>query len=87
MSQEEALLEIQGMHCMGCSANIEHYLRRLEGVRRAKVDFKTRRATIAFDRSMITLDQIVTSAIFCEPSNFIVRLLEPGNTSISHETI
>jgi copper chaperone CopZ len=50
---ETASFEIQGMTCaMGCAATIEKKLAETEGVKEAKVDFDTKTATVAFDKTV-----------------------------------
>lgn len=50
---ETASFEIQGMTCaMGCAATIEKKLTETEGVKEAKVDFETKTATVAFDKTV-----------------------------------
>jgi len=50
---ETASFEIEGMTCaMGCAATIEKKLTETEGVKEAKVDFDTKTATVAFDKTV-----------------------------------
>lgn len=50
---ETASFEIEGMTCaMGCAATIEKKLAETEGVKEAKVDFETKTATVAFDKTV-----------------------------------
>lgn len=50
---ETASFEIEGMTCaMGCAATIEKKLAEKEGVKEAKVDFETKTATVAFDKTV-----------------------------------
>lgn len=50
---EKASFEIEGMTCaMGCAATIEKKLAETEGVKEAKVDFETKTATVAFDKTV-----------------------------------
>lgn len=50
---ETASFEIKGMTCaMGCAATIEKKLAETEGVKEAKVDFETKTATVAFDKTV-----------------------------------
>jgi periplasmic mercuric ion binding protein len=50
---ETASFEIEGMTCaMGCAATIEKKLTDMEGVKEAKVDFETKTATVAFDKTV-----------------------------------
>lgn len=50
---ETASFEIEGMTCaMGCAATIEKKLAETEGVKEAKVDFESKTATVAFDKTV-----------------------------------
>lgn len=50
---ETASFQIEGMTCaMGCAATIEKKLAETEGVKEAKVDFETKTATVAFDKTV-----------------------------------
>lgn len=50
---QTASFEIEGMTCaMGCAATIEKKLAEADGVKEAKVDFETKTATVAFDKTV-----------------------------------
>jgi len=56
---QTATFEIEGMTCaMGCAATIEKKLAETEGVKEAKVDFETKTATIAFDKTVNNQESI-----------------------------
>ena len=49
---EKASFEIEGMSCaVGCAAKIEKDLANLPGVKTAKVDFETKKATVEYDNA------------------------------------
>lgn len=49
---EKASFEIEGMSCaVGCAAKIEKDLAKLPGVKAAKVDFETKKATVEYDNA------------------------------------
>lgn len=49
---EKASFEIEGMSCaVGCAAKIEKDLANLPGVKSAKVDFETKKATVEYDNA------------------------------------
>ena len=56
---EQLRLEIEGMTCASCVARVEKALNGLEGVDRASVNLATERATVAFDRSQLGVDQLI----------------------------
>ena len=56
---EQLRLEIEGMTCASCVARVEKALNGLDGVDRASVNLATERATVAFDRSQIGVDQLI----------------------------
>ena len=56
---QTATFEIEGMTCaMGCAATIEKKLAETEGVKEAKVDFETKTATVAFDKTVNNQESI-----------------------------
>ena len=48
-----AKLKIEGMHCAGCAGGIVNQLKRLKGVREAKVDAKTKLGEVKYDPSAV----------------------------------
>ena len=56
---EQLRLEIEGMTCASCVARVEKALNGLDGVDRASVNLATERATVAFDRSQLGVDQLI----------------------------
>lgn len=49
---EKASFEIEGMSCaVGCAAKIEKDLAKLPGVKSAKVDFESKKATVEYDNA------------------------------------
>ncbi|HUS80201.1 MAG TPA: heavy metal translocating P-type ATPase, partial [Armatimonadota bacterium] len=59
--QERLRLEIAGMHCAACAANVERALRRVEGVESATVNFADESASVAFDPQVAAADDLVAA--------------------------
>lgn len=57
----ETNLKIEGMHCAGCSTRLEKVLNNLEGVEIAKVSLEEKKATIKYDETKISLENIKES--------------------------
>lgn len=57
----ETNLKIEGMHCAGCSTRLEKVLKNLEGVEIAKVILEEKKATIKYDETKISLENIKES--------------------------
>ena len=57
----ETNLKIEGMHCTGCSTRLEKVLNNLEGVETAKVSLEEKKATIKYDETKISLENIKES--------------------------
>mgnify|MGYP004674133287 CR=1 FL=1 len=55
---KEIKLNIEGMHCTGCSLRLERVLNNLEGVKSATVNFEEKQATIIFDINTINEKKI-----------------------------
>lgn len=54
-----ASFEIEGMTCeVGCANLIEGKLNKLEGITEAKVDFKTKTATVTYDADKVNQEKI-----------------------------
>lgn len=58
---KETNLKIEGMHCAGCSTRLEKVLNNLEGVETAKVSLEEKKATIKYDETKISLENIKES--------------------------
>ncbi len=58
---KETNLKIEGMHCTGCSTRLEKVLNNLEGVEIAKVSLEEKKATIKYDETKISLENIKES--------------------------
>lgn len=57
----QCALKVSGMTCGGCAGMVEKRLLKLEGVRAAKVEFKTGEAQVEFDSKKTTLENIVAA--------------------------
>ena len=52
-------LSVNGMHCASCIASIEKGLSALHGVKKANVNFATEKATVEFDGSLVSSQDLV----------------------------
>ncbi len=57
--QKVITLDVTGMTCASCSARIEKGLSRTPGVKQATVNLATERATVAFDPSLLDVQNII----------------------------
>ena len=55
---KEIKLEIEGMHCTGCSNRLEKVLNNIEGVTSAQVNFNEKSAIVNFDEGKVTIEKI-----------------------------
>ena len=55
---QTVVLEVTGMHCASCSANIEKALNRLDGVRSATVNLATEKATVELLPHQVRIDDL-----------------------------
>lgn len=55
---KEIILNIEGMHCTGCSNRLTKVLNNIEGVESAEVSFETKKATIKYDESKVSVETI-----------------------------
>ena len=52
-------MNIEGMMCaVGCAATIEKNLNKTEGIKSAKVDFETKKATLTFDAELLNPNEV-----------------------------
>lgn len=58
---KEVKWKIDGMHCGGCATGIEFMLSTKVGIKKSKVDFKTKILNIVFDPKKIKEKDIVKS--------------------------
>ena len=56
-----ARFDISGMHCGSCAARVEKVLGRREGVAEANANFATERATVSFDPTVVSEDDLVAA--------------------------
>jgi copper chaperone CopZ len=54
-----AVIRIEGMHCHRCEVAIQKQLAQIPGVHEAEVDFNSGQASILFDNSQATPQQLV----------------------------
>src|SRR5512135_3671595 len=52
-------LPVTGMSCASCAAHIQEGLSALDGVQSASVNFAAEKATVVYDKSMVTVDTFV----------------------------
>ena len=55
---ETRILKIGGMTCGGCVASVQRVLRGLDGVQRAEVSLATNEATVDYEPSRVTPDDL-----------------------------
>jgi Cu+-exporting ATPase len=75
-------LPIQGMTCASCAARIEKKLNKLDGVS-ASVNYATERATVEFDPSTSTADDLVAAV---ESAGYKAIVPRPADEASSDET-
>ena len=55
---KEVKLNIEGMHCTGCSTRLEKVLNNTDGVEKATVSFEQKQAIITYNENQIDIEQI-----------------------------
>ena len=51
-------IQIWGMHCASCALNIERKLGKLNGMKKANVNFATEKATVEYDENALNEEEI-----------------------------
>lgn len=54
-----ALIRVEGMHCHKCENTLRQALSRFPGVHEVEVDFASGQASVLFDRSSVTIRQLM----------------------------
>jgi len=57
----EITIPIQGMTCASCAANIEKFLKKLDGIQSASVNFSTEKATVKYNSKQVRISEIKQS--------------------------
>jgi P-type Cu+ transporter len=60
--KQQITLKVTGMHCGGCSANVEKALKGVKGVSSAKVDLVANKATVEYDPAVAN-QKMLTEAV------------------------
>ncbi len=71
---EQAIVQVKGLHCMGCVARLERALRRVEGLHRSKVDLNRETVDLAYEAG--TVDERGISSVI-EDTGFEVIAWAP----------
>ena len=61
VEKDKVTLDLQGMSCTSCAANIETVLNKTDGVISASVNFPLERAVVEFDSSRISVREIIAA--------------------------
>ncbi len=78
---EKANFDITGMTCAACSARIEKGLNKLDGVVKATVNLALEKATVEFNSSAITPNDIIKKV---ESLGYGARMKEDTNETVDH---
>ena len=57
-AQQTVTLDVPGMSCAACPITVKKALARVDGVRRAEVDYDTRQAVVTYDDARVSVDRI-----------------------------
>ena len=56
---KEVKLNIEGMHCTGCSKRLEKVLNNVDGVEDAKVNLEEKKADIKYDETQVSEKELI----------------------------
>lgn len=56
---KEVKLNIEGMHCTGCSTRLEKVLNNVDGVEEAKVSLEEKKADIKYDETQVSEKELI----------------------------
>jgi Cu+-exporting ATPase len=60
---EPLTVDVLKMHCAACAANIENTIKKLTGVEKCTVNFATEKASITFDETVISYEEIEAAVV------------------------
>ncbi len=75
---KKTILQISGMHCASCAANIQRALLKKEGIKTANVNFSTAKATIDYDEIKISETEIIETI---KKSGYGAEILKKENAA------
>jgi len=79
-----AVLNISGMTCqMGCAKSIEEKLANLQGVKAADVDFENEIANIEYDKSIVSINDLIASVHTLKGGKYEVNSAEMQSFVVS----
>src|SRR5215813_2006149 len=55
---KQTAIKIGGMHCAGCVNSIQHFVSKLDGVKKCEVNLATQKANLEFDPTFVDLSKI-----------------------------
>ena len=58
---KNSIMPVTGISCSNCALTIESNIRKLQGIKEANVDFASENLTVAFDTSVLSENQIISS--------------------------
>lgn len=58
---KEVKLNIEGMHCTGCSTRLEKVLNNVDGVEDAKVSLEEKKADIKYDETQVSEKELIAA--------------------------
>lgn len=77
----QASLRIRGMHCAGCVANVDRFLRQVPGVIDAHVNLATENASVVYDPARASLADLV-QAVRTAGYEVVEERIEPGKSIV-----
>ncbi len=72
---QRVALHVEGMTCGGCAISTRAVLNRLEGVKRAEVDYERKRALVTYDPARVTPPRMI--AALKDKLGYTARVVEP----------
>jgi copper chaperone CopZ len=64
MNGQTLILKIEGMTCDGCADTVQRYLKQLDGVHDAAIDWQSGRGEVVFDPAKTDAAEILESRAF-----------------------
>jgi P-type Cu+ transporter len=76
-SDQRIQLYLSGMHCSSCAGLIEKGLKKVSGVREANVNFASEKASVLYDKSQVSREQLIAAVA---NSGYKATMVDPNDT-------
>lgn len=81
-TEEQISLSITGMHCVSCAGIIEKALKKVAGIKDARVNFTSEKARVTYDSGMASIKEIIDAIL---KAGYKAQLIDTKNPEAERE--